>query len=145
MKTQLLITVLLLSIGTAFGQQDKIKALKAAHITTELNLSSSEAEKFWPIYNTSQEKTHLLRQQLRDLHKKTNNELNTLSEQEALNLLNTSTNLDESMYREKKALTQRLKKVLSAKKIILLQKAEHQFNRKLIRKFKDRKPPSGRR
>lgn len=30
---------------------DRIKALKTAYITQELNLTSAEAEKFWPVYN----------------------------------------------------------------------------------------------
>ena len=28
-----------------------MKALKTAHITDQLDLTSAEAEKFWPIYN----------------------------------------------------------------------------------------------
>lgn len=144
MKKLIFIIAIALNFGVVFGQHDKIKALKTAHITTELNLTSSEAEKFWPIYNASQEKTQQLRRQLRELHKKNNAELNTISEQEAINILNTIIDLDDTMHREKQALTQKLKKVLSAKKIILLQKAEHQFNRKLIKKFRDRRSQSNR-
>ena len=39
----------------AFGQEDKrsqIQAMKTAYITEELDLSTDEAEKFWPVYNT---------------------------------------------------------------------------------------------
>ena len=31
--------------------KEKIKALKIAYLTEKLDLSSNEAEKFWPIYN----------------------------------------------------------------------------------------------
>src|SRR5690625_6700831 len=39
---------------TAYGQDDKrsqIQAMKTAYITEELELTATEAEKFWPIYN----------------------------------------------------------------------------------------------
>ena len=52
--------------------------------------------------------------------------------------------LDRKIHEEKNALTLKLKSILSAKKIIQLQKAEDQFKRKLIKKFKDRRPPSDR-
>ncbi len=144
MKKHIIIALLLLSVSTVFAQHEKIKALKTAHITTELNLSSSEAEKFWPVYNASQKKTHDLRKQLRSIHRKLDQTFDTISEKEAQNILNTTMDLDKKMYEEKNALTQKLKSILSAKKIIQLQKSEDQFKRKLIKKFKDRRSPSDR-
>ncbi|MGB0897165.1 MAG: hypothetical protein ACPGU9_06695 [Flavobacteriaceae bacterium] len=138
MKKLIFIAIAILSFNSIFGQQDKIKALKTAHITSELNLSSQEAEKFWPIYNDSQKEIQQLRRQLRELQNK-NTKLETLSEQEATNILNSTIDLEERMHHKKKALTQKLKKVISVKKIILLQRAEHQFNRKLVKKFRDRR------
>ena len=49
----------ILFASTAFGQgeennkekDEKIEALKVGFITKELNLTSTEAEKFWPVYN----------------------------------------------------------------------------------------------
>lgn len=144
MKKNLIITLFVLSIGSAFAQHEKIKALKTAHITTELNLSSSEAEKFWPIYNTSQKKTHQLRKQLRGIHKKLDDRFDSISEKEADHILNTTTGLQNKMHLEKNALTEQLKHILPAKKIIQLQKAEDQFNRKLLKKFRDKRPHSDR-
>ena len=58
---KILTTLLLLFSLMGFTQDDpskkeKIKALKTAFITTELDLTSAEAEKFWPIYNAFEEK-----------------------------------------------------------------------------------------
>lgn len=142
MKKHIIIALLLLNISIVFAQHEKIKALKTAHITTELNLSSSEAEKFWPVFNASQKKNHELRKQLRSIHEKLDHTFNTISEKEALSILNTTMDLDRKIYDEKNALTQKLKSILSAKKIIQLQKAEDQFKRKLIKKFKNRRSPS---
>lgn len=142
MKKHLIIAFLILNMSTVFAQHEKIKALKTAYITTELNLSSDEAEKFWPVYNASQKKTHQLRKQLRDIHKKTDQTFDNISEKEAQDILNTTMILDKKMYEEQNVLIQNLKNILSAKKIIQLQKAEDQFKRKLLKKFKDRRPPS---
>lgn len=44
------------------GDGDKFKSEKIAFITTELNLTPAEAEKFWPVYNQlSQEKKEALK------------------------------------------------------------------------------------
>lgn len=61
MKKLLLIISLFLTVGTALKAQDddggdkknggKIEALKIAYLTQKLNLSTDEAQKFWPIYN----------------------------------------------------------------------------------------------
>ena len=54
MKKILLLLVVLMSIGYISNAQppkERIKALKVAYITKELNLSATEAEKFWPVYN----------------------------------------------------------------------------------------------
>ncbi|MEO7961382.1 MAG: hypothetical protein ABIR19_07540 [Ginsengibacter sp.] len=37
---------------------EKIKALKIAFITQKLNLTTSEAEKFWPVYNQYDQEIH---------------------------------------------------------------------------------------
>lgn len=42
-------------------RQDRVKNLKIAYFTKELNLSTSESEKFWPIYNEMEEKIKNIR------------------------------------------------------------------------------------
>ena len=43
---------------------ERVQALKVAFITKQLNLTSDEAEKFWPIYNDYQDKRDAVRKQL---------------------------------------------------------------------------------
>lgn len=43
------------------GGEDKIKALKIAFITQKLDLTASEAQKFWPVYNVYDEEVIKLR------------------------------------------------------------------------------------
>ena len=61
MKKIHLITVIAFLISAlTFAQcgkfRDQIKASKVAFITNELNLTTTEAEKFWPLYNTFDDK-----------------------------------------------------------------------------------------
>lgn len=146
MKNKILITLLLLfSLNILVAQnekKEKIKALKTAHITNELDLTSQEAEKFWPIYNASEEKRHDLRRQLRKTHQQLESNFDEISEQEAHNILTKLTDLQNQMHQEKNALIKTLKTAIPAKKIIKLKKAEDDFNRKLLMKFRDRRPPT---
>lgn len=67
MKNTIILFLSLCSV-VAFAQPDrdepkrseKVEALKRAYLTTELALTSVEAEKFWPVYNAHEEtqKTH---------------------------------------------------------------------------------------
>jgi len=140
MKQLLSILITLLFISTAFAQhpkRKKIKALKTAHITNELNLTSSEAEKFWPIYNASEDKHHQLRNESRQLRRKLKEDFDGISESEAKIILQKSIDLQDRMHKEQNKLTSDLIQFLPAKKIILLKKAEEDFTRKLIKKFKE--------
>jgi len=58
MKKLLILTALLCALSATAPAQDgdnkgggRIEALKIAYLTKKLDLSPSEAEKFWPIYN----------------------------------------------------------------------------------------------
>jgi len=42
---------------------DSFKAKKVAFITTSINLTPSEAEKFWPVYNEYEQKKYSLMQE----------------------------------------------------------------------------------
>ena len=147
MKLTLSLLITLLCISTVVGQhpnkRKKIKALKTAHITNELNLTSSEAEKFWPVYNASEEIHHQLRNESRQLRRKLKEDFNSISESEAKIILQKSIDLQNRMHQERNKLTSDLIKFLPAKKIILLKKAEDDFTRKLIQQFKGKRGPEG--
>ena len=69
----LVFALLLFSTFSTFAQsekmkekRDQIKAMKVAFITTELDLNSAEAEKFWPVYNEQKEASHRLMKENKD-------------------------------------------------------------------------------
>jgi hypothetical protein len=123
-------------------KREQIKAMKVAFLTTELNLTSNEAEKFWPIYNTYDDKQFELRhQKMKGFFRKMNDEeLDKLSEKEAAVLLNQIESNEEELFQLRKKFISNLKDVLPSVKIIKLKKAEENFSRKLLQQYRDKAP-----
>jgi hypothetical protein len=115
--------------------RERIKAMKVAYITQELNMDTKLAEKFWPVYNQYDcVKT--------DLHKKEHFEtenIENITEAEAENMLTEFLNIEKEKYTVKKELYANLKEIMSAKEIVKLHKLESDFNKKLIREYRARK------
>lgn len=139
----LLLTVSFYSHGQqgVTEKKDKIRALKVTYFNSELNLSSSESDKFWPIYNVYDDKQfeirHVKIKTYRNLMK--DQVLNKMSEKEASELLSQIENTDEDLYQLRKNLVSNLKRVIPTVKILKLKKAEEDFNRKLLQQYKDKK------
>lgn len=93
------------------------------------------------VYNAFDEKEFELRHSMKkEKFKKLNDEgFEKLSEKEAESLLNQFEINNDELYTLRKKYMTDLRKILSAKKIILLKKTEDEFNRKLLREFRDRK------
>ncbi|WP_340076889.1 sensor of ECF-type sigma factor [Leptobacterium sp. I13] len=122
-------------------KRDRIKSLKIAFITEKLSLTTEEAEKFWPVYNTYDDNVYDLRNvKLRDIKNKLRNgSFQTMSESDAKKVLDEIEAIESQIHNEQKKLTQNLRSVISAKKIILLKKVEDDFNRELLKRLRERK------
>ena len=122
------------------NKKEKIKALKIAYITKDLNLSSSEAEKFWPVYNSFDDKQSDLRMvKMRKIRKELKSKLiESFSDAEANALLNQIDNLEDESYQNKKKLIVELRKIISPVKILKLKQAEDDFNKSLLKQYRKR-------
>jgi hypothetical protein len=119
------------------NRHEKIRTLKIAYITQELSLTSSEAEKFWPIYNAYDSKiTELRRSERRDVGSKLRDGLDTLSNEDANALIDKWLQIESKNLKLRQELVLNLRKVLPPKKIILLRKAEEDFKRRLLERYK---------
>lgn len=140
-KTSIFLAFLVFTINT-FAQKgnkrfQKIEALKIAYITNALDLTSKEAEQFWPIYNTYSKALHQIRKQLHKNKKRPENP--DLTDAEALELIQQMTAFKEQELALNKKLIKDLLPILSAKKILLLKHAEQQFKRELLHRLKQAK------
>ena len=143
---KIIIVLLLLTSFNFYAQGDnmkekreQIKTMKIAFLTTELDLSSTEAEKFWPIYNTFEEKEFELKHlKMRSFIKKYKESKDKMSEKEASTLLNQIENNEEEIFVLRKKFIGSLKGILPASKIIRLKKSEEDFNRKLLVQYRNK-------
>ncbi|WP_394773426.1 sensor of ECF-type sigma factor [Flavobacterium sp.] len=126
--------------GKTDEKREKIKAYKVSFLTTELELTSTEAEKFWPIYNAYDDKQFELRHQKMKtyMRKLDDDNINSMSEKDAVTLLSQMESTDKELYLLRDKYNTSLKKVLSAKKILKLKKSEDDFNRKLLQQYRDK-------
>jgi CRISPR/Cas system-associated endonuclease Cas1 len=110
--------------------REKIRAAHAAYITERLELTSSEAEKFWPVYREYAEKRRNVRQELREARRKGADEKTLLDldlkiKQEELDL--------------EKEYSQRLQNLISPEKVLKLRQAEGDFRKLLFRQIQHRR------
>lgn len=141
-------TILPLMITTAaFGQgpgddkekDDKIEALKVGFITKELNLTSAEAEKFWPLYNEMDGKMKEIRQTCRKINHDMRDSEDKISNEDAKKKLNTLFENDQKELDLKKEYSEKFIKIIGEKRTLKLLSLEHEFRRVLLERLKDRK------
>lgn len=137
-STILLILGLFLCLPLTAQNKDKnkIESLKIAFITNALNLSTSEAQKFWTIYNKYEAKSDIINT---DMHCNIYDKLDiieTMSPSAAEELLEDYMELRQQEYEIREAFVADLEKVISAKQIMMLKKAEYDFHRKLLEKYR---------
>lgn len=140
MKNILLFLITLSSVY-CFGQQrgmnnprdpearEKIRAAHAAYITERIGLTSSESERFWPVYREYNEKRRELRQQLR---------ASNHAEADHQKLLELDLKLKQQELDLEKDYTGRLQQIIPAEKLVKLRQAEMDFRRLILRRVQER-------
>lgn len=146
MKRVLLIILFCLCIQNTYAQdgerRKKIKAYKIAFLTEKLDLTATEAEKFWPVYNQYHEDpNHEFSQKRRQLKKRINevNGVENLSDTECSQIIKQMKGLEEMRHKNRTKFHQLIAEFLPPKKILKLRIAEHEFNKTLMRKLRDKK------
>lgn len=144
-KIILIVIFIIVSTMQSFAQRnnnDRIKVLKITFITNALDLSSKEAEKFWPVYNeyskTIQKEKNI---KMRELAKQARDKggVDNLSDKEATQMLVDYINIDANVLTAKRKLYKKLNGVIPSKKIIKLFKAEQDFNKELLKLLRQRR------
>ncbi|WP_299114493.1 sensor of ECF-type sigma factor [uncultured Winogradskyella sp.] len=138
-----IITLLLIFAGlSSFAQppqdgkmRDKIKAQKVAFITEKLELTTDEAQKFWPIYNQFDDTSNKIKSDyFRPIMRKMRRNQD-VSDSEANSFLEQIIEGENRMHQAKQKLLKDLKSAIPSKKIIRLKVVEDQFNKYLIKQL----------
>lgn len=140
MKTRAYIIVFLLFLfgkSLVFAQQgkDKVEALRIAFISKKLELTTSESEKFWPIYNEYNDKVKAVRKNLRQSYRVKGEDMNE-KEAEDLYLLDLQSRQAETDLH--KQYSEKMKNIIGVKKLVKLRVAEEEFKREIINTIKER-------
>lgn len=142
MKKILLTIVLLVSL-TASAQKEKwekIKALKVAFITEELNLTEKESQQFWPIHNAFEEEMNKIRHhEMRAIRKEIRDNAESLTNERAKTLIKKYSDAEDRMFKLKQEFLKKISNILPPKKIVKLKIAEDDFKRRMLQEFKKRK------
>lgn len=121
-------------------KKEKVKALKVAYLTNSLSLTATEAEKFWPIYNAYDQKQFELRhEKMKMIKDKLESEsVDNLTDKQASAMISQIESVEDDLYQNRKKFMTSLKAVLSPVKILKLKKAEDDFNKTLLRQYKNK-------
>jgi len=137
------ITLAILPLVQVKGQNqniDKLNAYKIAFFTKKLNLTSPEAEKFWPVYNDFQFKRNLIQQERSILNRKVNQiELN-MTEKEMIEAGDKLISLEVQEANLALEFHKKFKEILTPAKVIRLYQAENQFKIDLLNELKNNNP-----
>lgn len=121
--------------------QDKIRSEKIAFLTAELDLTPSEAEKFWPEYNAVQNDRNSKMEDLFKAYKALRDASRVQkSEGEYEALLAAYIKAEAETHSHEKEYVERFRKVLPAQKVAKLIIAEEKFRRNQIKRL--RRPPT---
>ena len=114
--------------------KDRIKAKRIAFITDKLNLSSQEAQVFWPLYNGFKEQERALKKDARP-----NKKIAEMTDQEVEQLLEDRLDKEEELIATKREFLTEAKQVLPIKKLARLPHVERKFKEMMLQHSRERR------
>jgi hypothetical protein len=115
---------------------EKIKAEKVSFFTGKLDLTSSEAQAFWPVYYEFDKKRFEIQRQKHQFERMPDEEFNKLSESDIEKLTNEYIGSYEKEALLLKEYNKLFLKILPKKKLLLMYRTENEFRSHLIREFR---------
>lgn len=118
---------------------EKLNAYKIAFYTKRLNLSSQEAEKFWPVYNEYQKQKNIVHSERGTINREFMQKGSTLSDKQLTEL---GDKLLASIIKESSlavAFHNKLKELLPPEKVLRFYQAENQYKIQLLNRLQDQR------
>jgi hypothetical protein len=120
------------------ANRDRLNAYKIGFYTKRLNLTSQEAEKFWPVYNEYQENKNRIQLERQEINRNFNQNGLNMSERE---MTEAGDRLIELEVREAviaQEFHNKIKTILPPVKVLRLYQAENQFRLQLLNELRER-------
>ena len=127
-------------IAAQNSDMERLNAYKIAFYTKRLNLSSREAEKFWPVYNEYQEQKNLLHSQRGAINRDFIQNGTTLNDKQLTEL---GDKLIVIMVQESSLAVifhNKLKELLPPEKVLRFYQVENQYKIQLINRLQGQRP-----
>ncbi len=119
------------------GRWDKLKSMKIAYITQELNLTPAEAEKFWPLYNEFEAKRDEIASNLLQSPQRGPTDFDRFSDEEVSEMISLKFKEERAMVDLREEYNEKYKKVLPIKKIARYYESEKKFRSHLLHQIRD--------
>lgn len=138
MKKILFVLICLTSAVGVFAQpqngrvKERVEAQRVGFITQRLSLTPEESQAFWPVYNQYTEKLQQIRNSV-----KSEQSLDDMSDADTEKLIMAQMDKESRELDLRKEYYQKLKKVISVKKIAKLYKAERDFRGELLKQLQE--------
>ena len=144
-----LVSIILLSSLTAFSQEvkknlkmekQKIEQRKIAFITQKLELTTEEAQEFWPIYNEMHKKIKENRSSMKKLYSPIKEGKTDLDDAAYRTIIQDSRENEVKSLEIKNEYADKMAKIIGYKRIFELKMAEKEFKKRLIERMKNSHP-----
>lgn len=116
----------------AYKMKEKMKAQRVAFITSELELTETESQKFWPIFNS-------YRSEIDELKAQNVKPSKNMTDKEAEDMMYSLLENRSKEIEIQKKYIQKLKTAIPPRKIAILFGIEKEFKEKIISNMKERK------
>ncbi len=139
MKTPIILFLIAFNLS-AFAQKnpnnhpkkEKIESMRIGFLTQKLELTSEEAQKFWPVYNEYQKKRDAIHESRMKEKMKYKTGLDSLSDAQVEELVDAEIIFKQKGLELQKEYHIKFKSVLPIKKVAKLYRAEDQFTHQLL-------------
>ena len=144
-----LVSIILLGSLTAFSQEksknpkmqkERIEQAKIAFLTTKLELTSDEAQEFWPIYNEMHKKIKENRSSMKKLYAPVKEGKGDLDDATYKSIIKGTHDSEEKSLELKKEYGDKMADVIGYKRVFELKMAEKEFKKRLMERMKKSNP-----
>ncbi len=149
MKTSRIITSLVISLFCAtfaFAQRGQnIESLHTAFITQKLNLTTEEAQKFWPVYDQYHADLNALKKQ-RDDNKETVKKaggIDNMNDADVQKIIANETDIESRELELRKSYILKFEQVIPARKVAKFYIAEEEFKLYLLKQLSNNRRGGG--
>ena len=116
---------------------EKIKAEKISFFTSKLDLTPSEAQSFWPVYNEFEKKRFDIQREIHGFERMPDEKFTNLSESEIEKMTNNYIGSFEKEADLLKEYNKQFLKILPKKKVLMMYRTENEFRYHLIKQYRN--------